>query len=225
MDLQTDLNDSGKLKEYDIILKSIIEKYLEYCSEWDKLCSCKINLKKTMICDIYNSEKCDIDISFKKYIANFDEVAQELYFDLWDTIPGYVGFSDEFKIDIRTKTIESVVQKIIKKMNSENGKFPIKKCINDLFGVRIIDSNYKNNIKFIDIIIGNLKSENYIIKSIDRNLLTGYKGYHIYIIRDNNTFPIEIQIWDKANEVKNRELHLKHKEDYVKNIIGDYNKY
>ena len=43
-------------------------------------------------------------------------------------------------------------------MREDDGKFSIKKCINDLLGLRIIDIDYKDNKEHIDSILEELKS-------------------------------------------------------------------
>lgn len=214
-----------RLKYYSCIFNSVVEQYFKYCAEWDKLCDKEINLKKNRICDIYDLENGEIVSEFKDYVESFSEVAEELncelVCELWDKIE----FTEEFKFTSRIKTRESLIQKILKKIKEDDGKFAIKDCINDLLGVRIIDDDYKNNKSYIDSILEELKSDGINIRNIERNLLTGYNAYHIYIKRNNATFPIEIQIWDKEHEERNIELHSKHKEEYVKDIIENYNKY
>lgn len=218
------INNIG-LDYYSFIFKSIVDKYFKYCDEWDKLCDKKINLNKKQICDIYNLKNGEIVPEFKDYIDSFSEIAEDLKFELLCDLGENVEFTEDFKFTSRIKTRESLIQKILKKMREDDGKFSIKKCINDLLGLRIIDIDYKDNKEHIDSILEELKSNGINIRNIERNLSTGYKAYHIYIIRNNNTFPIEVQIWDKEHEEKNIELHSKHKEEYVKDIIEDYNKY
>lgn len=218
------VNNVG-LDYYSFIFKSIVDKYFKYCDEWDKLCDKKINLNKKQICDIYNLENGEITSEFKDYIDSFSDIAEDLKFELLCDLVENVEFTEGFKFTSRIKTRESLIQKILKKMREDDGKFSIKKCINDLLGLRIIDIDYKNNKDHIDSVLEDLKNDGINIRNIERNLSTGYKAYHIYIIRNNNTFPIEVQIWDKEHEEKNIELHSKHKEEYVKDIIEDYNKY
>lgn len=213
------------VSQYKFMFNLILSKYNEYCIEWDKLYSQRINLKKKCICDIYNIKKSEFTLEFIKYINSFKEIAEDIEFDLICEFGQNIQTTENFKFISRIKTTESLIQKVLKKMKEDEGKFSINKCINDLLGLRIIDGDYKENKKYIDNIIEELKKAGFKIKNIERDLVTGYKAYHIYIIRNNYTFPIEIQIWDKEHEQKNIDLHSKHKEDYVKDMIQDYHKY
>lgn len=161
----------------------------------------------------------------QQQIKLFNEIVEDMEFDLICKLGESVQTTENFKFTSRIKTRESLIQKVLKKMKEDEGKFSINKCINDLLGLRIIDNHYKENKKHIDNIVEELKKTGSKVKSIERDLVTGYKAYHIYIIRDNYTFPIEIQIWDKEHEKKNIDLHSEHKENYLKDIIQDYHKY
>lgn len=115
----------------------------------------------------------------------------------------------------RVKSPESIIEKLNRMNERDNGNFPINKCLNDILGYRIIDNNYNNNINGIIKLIERFKEEKFRIKPVDRNL-DSYKAYHIYFRGGSNMhFPIELQLWDKKDELSNRESHKKHKQSYI----------
>lgn len=53
------------------------------------------------------------------------------------------------------------------------------------------------------------------LKVIDSSKLT-YKAIHVYFKVDNYSFPWELQIWNKNDEMNNIYSHQKYKQDYVR---------
>lgn len=113
----------------------------------------------------------------------------------------------------RTKALNSIQYKIENyEKKQEKGKVPLKKCLNDIFGIRIIfneDINYKD--------INNFLKENFPnLKCIER-VKDEYYAIHIYFgNNDNKRFQWELQLWNKKNESTNFISHAKHKQDYIK---------
>ena len=95
--------------------------------------------------------------------------------------------------------------------NHENGKITINKCLNDLFGIRII---CKDQIDFSQ--INHLVKEKYDkLKCIDSSKIE-YKATHIYFKQSNFEFQWELQIWNEDDEINNIRSHEKYKQDYVR---------
>ncbi len=106
-------------------------------------------------------------------------------------------------------TIEFKIENYIK--NHENGKVPISKCFNDLFGIRIICNK---ELSFAE--VSNLVNTKYNnLKCIDSSK-NEYKATHIYFKKDNYAFQWELQVWNKQDEANNINSHEKYKQDYVK---------
>ena len=120
------------------------------------------------------------------------------------------------KITTRVKAQNSIQYKIANYIsNHEDGKVPIKKCINDLFGIRIVLEE-RIEVKEIKEYINNLGIKDVInIKCIDSSK-GEYKATHIYFHTDNYTFPWELQVWCKEDEKANLESHSKYKQGYTK---------
>lgn len=223
MELLVQREKSNTIEDYEYIIEMIIKKYLEWCVEWDENCNKSINLNRKYIKDIYIDG--ELTEEFEKYLDIFTDIASEMEFEITEFILEEIKDSDVFKITSRVKTRESIMQKILKKMNEDAGAYQINKIINDIFGVRIIDTEFNEKKHEIEELLKAFKAKDYKIKNINRCLDTGYRGYHVYIRRDNYTFPIEIQFWDGSDERKNLDLHPMHKEDYLRKFVKEYNKY
>ena len=94
---------------------------------------------------------------------------------------------------------------------NDNGEIPINKCLNDIYGVRIIleeNVEYNRIQKFI--------KDNFLnLKCIDASK-EQYKAIHIYFKKDNYSFPWELQIWNKSEEQSNKISHKNYKQEYTK---------
>ena len=116
-------------------------------------------------------------------------------------------------VSCRVKALNSIQYKIENyKKTHENGKIPIKKCLNDLFGIRII---VEEKLEFD--VVKNFITERF--KSVKCILSDkgDYKAIHIYFGNDDNTkFRWELQLWNIKNANKNYESHAKYKQDYTK---------
>ena len=194
----------------------------------------KINLNKKRIDDIFYNYI--VDKNFNKYI--------QFYMDSFNKL----SLMDEIKIDgilrkienlgfikqarYRIKSPESIVNKLSKYMDEkENGKIKIKKCLNDLFGIRfIIDDYNKIRDEFIyclNICIDKEESFKSKIKLTSKgynNIDSPYIADHVYFSSrlNNNIFPIELQIWDSVNLERNEKSHVIYKREYI-NWADQYN--
>ncbi len=115
-------------------------------------------------------------------------------------------------MNARVKNRNSIEYKIKNYIeNHENGKITINKCLNDLFGIRII---CKDQIDFSQ--INHLVKEKYDkLKCIDSSKIE-YKATHIYFKQSNFEFQWELQLWNEDDEINNIRSHEKYKQDYVR---------
>lgn len=193
------------LKELENLIKFIQTEYVEFNKKWKKSnYYMKLNLKSNQICDIL--ENNDILSNILNYREFINENNIQLLMD-------FKKFNSKMsKVNIRAKTKNSIEFKIKNYMdNHENGKVPINKCFNDLFGIRIICEEILTNKQVSELIKG--KFEN--LKCIDSSK-KDYKATHIYFKQDNFNFQWELQVWNKEDEIKNINSHEKYKQDYVK---------
>lgn len=115
------------------------------------------------------------------------------------------------------------VQSIKLKYNRYYPSKVIGSCFNDILGIRIIVESYNidlsgDNIKHVDMTNGKKNDD-------------GYRGYHVYYMKSNYHYPIEVQFFIQRDYVFNMWLHkyiykyednsigIKLKELYEKNII------
>lgn len=192
-------------EELDRLINFIQKEYIEFNEKWKKSdYYYKFNLKNNWVCDLLNNEM------MLETIFNYREFINENNIQL---VMDFKQFNSEIsKVNIRAKTKNSIEFKIKNyNDNHENGKIPIEKCLNDLFGIRIICSQKLN----YDEIVNFIRERNKKMKCIDSSK-KDYKATHIYFKQDNFNFQWELQIWNKEDETNNINSHEKYKQDYVK---------
>ena len=112
----------------------------------------------------------------------------------------------------RVKTLNSLLCKIYSYINvkQEKGKVPINKCLNDLYGLRIIiDTKFEyDEIKQL------INNKFPTLKCTHQNK-NGYNGVHVYFRINNQSYSWELQIWNKYDIVSNILSHKKHKQSYI----------
>ena len=196
---------SVQLEELSKLINFIQTEYISFTKEWENSdYYSKINLRSTLVCDVLENKM------FLDAIINYREFINENNIQL---VMDFMQFSTEnSKVNIRTKAKNSIEYKIKNYMeNHENGKVPINKCFNDLFGIRIICKDKLTYEKIADLINNQYSN----LKCIDSSK-KDYKATHIYFKKDNFSFQWELQVWNKEDEINNIESHEKYKQDYVK---------
>lgn len=193
------------LEELDKLINFIQTEYVDFTTKWEQSnYYSKINLKNTLVCDILeNKVILDAIINYREFI-NENNIQLILDFKQFST--------EKSKVNIRTKAKNSIEYKIKNYMeNHENGRVPINKCFNDLFGIRIIsEDGFAYNE--IENLISNKYSNIKCINSSKKD----YKATHIYFKKNNFSFQWELQIWNKIDEINNIESHERYKQDYIR---------
>ena len=164
----------------------------------------KINLKNNQVCDLLeNEEMLNIIFKYREFI-NENNIQLSIDFKQFN--------NEKTKVNIRTKTKNSIEYKIKNYIqNHEDGKIPINKCLNDLFGIRIICTEEITNKQITEFVESKFKD----LKCIDSSKQE-YKATHIYFKQNNFNFQWELQVWNKIDEINNINSHEKYKQDYVK---------
>ena len=177
--------------------------YTEITNEWLHGESAKINLKKSQVSDI------DVDGTIYKSIMGYVRLLNERSAGI--TLQLY--FVCSCQVTARVKAQNSIEYKIqnYKTDRHEFGKIPINKCVNDLFGVRII---LESPLTFKE--IHTFVEETYQGKyrCIDSSKLD-YKAVHLYFRENNQSFPWELQIWNRCDVESNFASHKKYKQEYT----------
>lgn len=163
-----------------------------------------LNMKKKRVEDVYKDE------SLLLYVFNYRQFINDNVSDIVNEIQ-----TQHFTniVNTRVKASNSIQYKIQNyEYNHADGKIALKKCLNDIFGIRMIfeeDISYEIIKEYIETNFPNLKC----IES-ERG---DYYAVHIYFGNDDNfKFQWELQLWDKKHEKSNLESHAIYKQDYTK---------
>lgn len=151
-------------------------------------------------------------------------IAKEM--ELYDTIFGYhfflkKNYQDLLKIK-STNLQSSTLEMRIKKQNSiedkiriyaekNNGKIQLLKCLNDIFGVRLILERDFSHEEILDLV----SKFHPQLKCIDSSK-GDYIASHIYFKHDNYSLQWELQVWSKNNEKANKMSHNRYKQQYAR---------
>ena len=169
----------------------------------------KFNLKKSLVKDVYSKD--NIIKVIREYQSFLLEATVKLNFVL----------DDKYNVISRVKTSNSIEDKIHRynSINHEEGKIPICKCLNDLFGARIVINESLDYYKISEFLEEKIffDNTNVKLKCIDSSK-NGYNATHVYFAkeRDNSVFQWELQIWSIEDVYNNVESHSRYKQNYTK---------
>lgn len=161
------------------------------------------NLKNILVKDIFeNTNLENMIFNYRQFLNNINPSLSQEFMKLNIT-----------KISFRVKAQNSIEYKLTNYLlRHNNGKESIMKCLNDLYGIRIILPEYIHCEKIKEY-IDNIHLK---IKCTDSSKAEGYVATHLYFKIDNLVLPWELQIWDEAHEESNIACHKKYKQDYTK---------
>lgn len=191
-------------EDLEELIVAIQRNYDRICDVWSTRIQKPINLKKKLV--INAREDAEILNEIWRYRALVNDELVGIMFDL-HTIQ-YAKSS----VTSRVKAQNSIEYKIENYFaNHEGGQIPLKKCLNDLLGIRIIideDFTYQEIKQYME-----KKFPGY--KCINSSKLS-YIATHVYFENGNSFFPWELQIWTKKDEKSNFLSHREYKQDYTK---------
>ncbi len=198
------------MEELEELLECIIEEYSRVSNQWKKEDNYKeINFKQK-VKNIYHN-KDEILAIVLLYREFLEKATVPLVMKLQK-----FNIKNKSSVESRVKVQNSVEHKIENYMTAKhlNGNGPMERCLNDLFGMRII---YDKNIGYKE--VEQLMKQSYpqlrCIEAI-RGENQEYKAIHIYFKEDKYTFQWELQVWNRENELTNKKSHEKYKQDYKK---------
>lgn len=177
--------------------------YTEVTHEWLEGAHVRTNLKKSQVSDI------DIDGAIYKNIMEYVWLLNEKS----ACITLQLSFVCDCRVTARVKAQNSIEYKIqnYKTARHEFGRIPINKCVNDLFGVRII-LDFPLTFEAIQTFVENTYQDKY--KCINSSKLD-YKAVHLYFKENNESFPWELQIWNRCDVERNFKSHKRYKQEYT----------
>lgn len=199
------MNISG----FEEIVNLILSTHGEISSKWIEQTSYDVlNLKTTKICDIHKGQGY-FDINFLKLVEEY-----HLEVMLASARINFESHSNgEWEVRSRVKQKESIINKLFHYTDKDDqkGTFPINKCLNDIFGVRVVIRNLDiEDTEFVEIC-----KKITLVKGVRfyYNNKNGYKAIHFYFNNANNHFfPWELQVWAFENARQNEFLHSTHKQ-------------
>lgn len=164
-------------------------------------------------------------VNLKKKCVSDIDLSGDIYFNINEYTKFLNGKCPFVADELNKLMIESYISSRVKAQNSIEakiqgyratkehafGKVPIIKCLNDLFGIRIIlktPLTFDEIYDFIKITYGNK------YKCINSSKLE-YKATHLYFKYSNKTFPWELQIWNENNRESNFISHKEYKQAYT----------
>ena len=177
--------------------------YTDVTDEWMNISNTEINLRRSLVSDI--EEKGTIYKSIMDYVQFLNEKSAGISLNLSSVC--------SYQVTTRVKTHNSIEYKIQNYMTKqlENGKVPINKCVNDLFGIRIFLETPLTFDEVFDFVENAYHGKH---KCIDSSKLD-YKAVHLYFRENNRSFPWELQIWNKCDVDSNFASHKKYKQEYT----------
>ena len=196
------------MKDLENLIKKIITLHDYITDKWPLDDNYqKLNMVKTRVHDVYDNQ--DIFFRILKYREFLIKNNVEADFK---------GLNDE-NIEARIKNKNSIQFKIenytIKKEH-EFGHIPLKKCLNDIFGIRIIIDKFTQEDIWLWL------KENYSFLKVTNSNKDNYRAIHVYFGNgNNNIYQWELQIWLKEDKENNYISHAKYKQDYIKWEKGD----
>lgn len=151
------------------------------------------------------------DPADKEFIGIVARLHEEFTFHTLEYIEDLMDIMDEYKeIDFTFRYKDPI--SIIQKMENQTIRKPLNKTVNDALGLRFIincDTKTLLNIAMelkdaYPITDGNCRV---VDQTEGKKNDDGYKGIHVYSKYNNNTFPIEIQLWTRVHALLNEYLH------------------
>ena len=177
--------------------------YSAITQKWLEQTQPKINLKRTLISDI--DANGDIYGTIKEYVQLLNVQSANVTLKLSSVCTAVVT--------ARVKAQNSIEYKIQRYKGEEHefGKVAINKCLNDLFGVRIILPQSCTFEQIAEFIKDEYQGKYKCIDSSNHD----YKATHIYFKEGNKVFPWELQIWNAEDVERNFISHREYKQEYV----------
>lgn len=188
-------------------LRAVIDflqcKYSEVTNEWLQSSVRQMNMKKVLVAEI------DVGGPVYQSIMEYVQLLNERSVDIELQLSSVCNCA----VTSRVKAKNSIEYKIYNYKTARHvyGKIPMNKCINDLFGARIILDTY---LTFEELRAFVFREYSNSYKCIDSSKLD-YKATHLYFSAGNKSFPWELQVWNQCDVRGNLASHKRYKQDYT----------
>ena len=209
------------MKETDLIIENFISEYVE------KLFRLYLKMDNSLV---INNKKVNLRQEKIKRVSLDNDV--DFYFDFYNAISEYrerlkqsiaannMLFvhgekNDGLFVESRIKNINSISSKIYQyiSLKKEKGDVSINKCLNDLFGMRIVVpiKKFPTLLETVKRLVDNHGWKCRIVDASKQE----YKAVHMYLMKDNYSLRWEVQFWLLKDDSDNRASHLKYKQAYT----------
>lgn len=201
------------LDQIEEIVHVVSDDYISFNKKFISDNQLNNSLAELLVTDVYLYQQAQFNQKYLKLLT-CDLVQLRSY--NFEKSLGCLSQSPSYDFQYRVKDSTSMINKLqhyayLSDVKSEGKKF-LMKCLNDLFGCRIVcnlDTNLDKIEKWLQDHkrIQNGSQITYYYRDVQ-----GYQGLHCYIkyYQRNLTLPWEIQFWDSKNEITNYQLHEKH---------------
>lgn len=165
----------------------------------------KYNFKKVEVIKIHMDEDFLLYTESYRNFLNQNSTEIQLYIE---------EKCKNISIESRVKNSNSLLDKLERYCTSkhEDGKVPVYKCLNDLFGLRINLAESPDLSSLYCQLVSKLDTKKYRLTDSSKN---GYNALHVYFKFDNSTFQWELQIWRADDINSNHKCHDIYKQDYT----------
>lgn len=174
----------------------------------------KVNLKQEKIKKVSLDNDVDFYFSFYSSISEYRERLKKNV-ALNDLLFVHDDTNNDLFVESRIKNINSISSKIYQYISKkkEQGDVSINKCLNDLFGMRIVVplKRFSTLLKTVQDLANEKEWKCRIIDASKQE----YKAVHMYLLNDNYSLRWEIQFWLSKDDAANRDSHLKYKQAYT----------
>lgn len=189
--------------ELGTLINRIQTLYSESTEEWHRRERPVVNLKKRLMRELVD------DTEVNRLISNYSMFLNERGAELLAQLSSCCSCP----VTARVKTQNSIEFKIQNYQTVRHGfgEVPINKCLNDLFGVRVILTSFLSYEQVSDFIRDAYAGK---YRCIDSSK-SGYIATHLYFKKDNFSFPWELQIWNACHQAGNLSSHKQYKQAYT----------
>lgn len=185
---------------------SVQSVYTDVTDKWLRECVDRFNLKKILVSEIHEDTPVYSHIlRYHEYLSSFST-----HFTLRLNAEPKILSSTAARVKARN-SLDYKIQSY-RTERHEFGKVPILKCLNDLFGARIILAGTMTFEQIQEFVSETFPNEGY--RCIDSSKKE-YRAVHLYFRAGNYAFPWELQIWNSCDARSNLLSHKKYKQGYA----------
>lgn len=213
-----DLYSQSGLSAYDYnkkileLIEEIYKNHTDFCNSHRDFLN--INLNKKRVHHMFpDKNNCAISEDYYKPIMQYVTELNMFIIQL----DLYCTYSD-LDLSQRVKNQDSIINKLhyYRYKKREQGKVPIRKCLNDLLGFRVIIPDFQHNDEDFLRQFDRIKEEKNLKIRIEDSTKNDYVATHVYFQESGRSYPWELQIWSERDNKKNKESHAKYKQGYTK---------